>query len=299
MVHARGTPVSWLLFLDESGHDHKSMPYEVHGGIALHASKLWPFIQAVRTLEQSIFGAYLHDHGTEIKGAKLLNKSRFAWERQGQKLDPQARRKNALNFLNVSRQGGRPRRDEFTAFGQGCIELAEGICLLLKSHEAVLFASIIPPVKRPHDVAADVPRKDIVFLLERYFYFLKERDETGLLVMDQTEKDNDRKLVQRMEKYFAHTLQGSRRAQWVVPSPLFVDSDMVYGVQVADLCVYALNWAYRLGDMDKPTRPEIEPFVWLLEPLIWHGEGWHAGRHFRTRSVVYVPDPYTARGPQK
>ena len=32
-----GGEMSWLLFLDESGHDHKSMPYEVRGGIALHA----------------------------------------------------------------------------------------------------------------------------------------------------------------------------------------------------------------------------------------------------------------------
>ena len=27
--------MAWLLFLDESGHDHKQMPYEVRGGIAL------------------------------------------------------------------------------------------------------------------------------------------------------------------------------------------------------------------------------------------------------------------------
>lgn len=26
--------MSWLLFLDESGHDHKQIPYEVRGGIA-------------------------------------------------------------------------------------------------------------------------------------------------------------------------------------------------------------------------------------------------------------------------
>ena len=36
--------MSWLLFLDESGHDHKQLPYEVRGGIALHARQLWPFV---------------------------------------------------------------------------------------------------------------------------------------------------------------------------------------------------------------------------------------------------------------
>jgi len=32
--------MAWLLFLDESGHDHKQMPYEVRGGVALHAGEV-------------------------------------------------------------------------------------------------------------------------------------------------------------------------------------------------------------------------------------------------------------------
>jgi hypothetical protein len=49
----------WLLFLDESGHDHKATPYEVRGGIAIHAGKLWPLVQAVQRLELDCFGAPL------------------------------------------------------------------------------------------------------------------------------------------------------------------------------------------------------------------------------------------------
>jgi hypothetical protein len=109
--------MSWLLFLDESGHEHRNTPYEVRGGFAIHASKLWPFIQAVRSLEQATFGAYLHEFGSEIKGSKLLKRERFQWEKQGAKFDESARRKHALNFLNSTRQGRAPRRDEFTAFG--------------------------------------------------------------------------------------------------------------------------------------------------------------------------------------
>lgn len=291
--------MSWLLFLDESGHDHSTMPYEVRGGVALHASRLWPFIQAVRTLEQSMFGAFLHDFGTEIKGSKLLSRERFKWDQQGPRFDDQARRKYALNFLNSSAQGLAPRRDEFTAFGQACLQVAEGICLLLKSHNAVIFASMIPPVKPPADYTADMPRKDIVFLFERYFYFLNERNEVGLLVLDQTEKSNDRKLARRMERYFTDTVTGLRRAQLVVPSPLFVESDMAYGVQVADLCIYCLNWAYRFGEMTAPTRDEITPFVSLLESAIWHGTVDRGNERFKTHSVVYVPDPYLPRDPKK
>lgn len=50
--------MSWLLFLDESGHDHKKMPYEVRGGVAMHAGQLWPFVQAMQRLELECFGGH-------------------------------------------------------------------------------------------------------------------------------------------------------------------------------------------------------------------------------------------------
>ncbi len=287
--------MSWLLFLDESGHDHKNAPYEVRGGFAIHASRLWPFIQAVRTLEQSMFGAYLHEYASEIKGAKLLQKNRFAWADQGPRMDEAERRKHALNFLNSSQQGRTPRRDEFTAYGQACVGMAEAVIQLLSSHQASLFAAIIPRVKKPADAPADLLRKDHVFLLERFFYFLEAQQETGLLVMDETDKAEDRNFVRRMERYFTLTLIGRQRTQWIIPVPLFVQSEMAYGVQVADLCIYCLNWGLRLPGMIEPIRPEIEPFAWLLERITWHGDGYRDGQVFKTHGVVYVPDLYAAR----
>lgn len=287
--------MSWLLFLDESGHDHQNMPYEVRGGLAVHASKLWALIRAVQTLEQSCFGAHLHQYGSEIKGSKLLDRDRFKWSHQAPPLDPAARRKNALNFLNDSRQGRVPRRHEFTAYGQACIAMAEGIIERLRSHEARLFAAIIPKVNKPADQPAEYLRKDQVLLLERYFYFLEHRQEMGLLVMDGTEKTADRRFVRRLERYFTLTMTGVQRTQWIVPAPLFVEPDVVYGVQMADLCIHILNWACRLPGMTEPKRPVIEPFYWLLEGLIWRGDGYRGGQVFRTHGVVYVPDPYGGR----
>ena len=43
--------MSYLLFMDESGHDHRNCPYEVRGGVALHAGRLWPFVQGMLELE--------------------------------------------------------------------------------------------------------------------------------------------------------------------------------------------------------------------------------------------------------
>jgi len=287
--------VSWLLFLDESGHDHRTMPYEVHGGFAIHASKLWAFISAVRMLEQSTFGAYLHQYGSELKGSRLLNRDRFKWEQQGSRMDQASRRKHALNFLNTGKQNRTPRQDEFTAYGQACISMAEGVIQLLENHEARLFAALIPHLPRPTTVPEELLRKDLVFLLERYFYFLESQQEMGLLVMDGSEKKADRKLVRRLERYFTQTIPGRQRTRWIVPVPMFVESDMTYGVQVADLCIYCLNWGWRAQDMDQPTRPQIEPFVRLLKRIIWCGSGRREGRAFATYGTVYVPDPYESR----
>ena len=287
--------MSWLFFMDESGHDHHNAPYEVRGGFAIHASKLWPFIQAVRTTEQAMFGCHLSEQGSEIKGAKLLAKERFEWQDQGPRFDEAARRKHALNFLNSSRQGRSPRRDEFTAYGQASIAMAEAILPLLVSHDAVVFASIIPKVDRPINAPEDYLRKDQVFLFERFFYFLQSRQETGLLVMDESDKEGDRKFVRHMERYFTLTQMGRQRTQWIVPAPFFVQSDMAYGVQVADLCIYCLNWGLRLAGMTEAVRPEIEPFVWLFDRAFWHGDGYRDGTVFKTHGVFYVPDPYEAR----
>lgn len=287
--------MSWLLFLDESGHDHKNTPYEVRGGFAIHASKLWSLILGIRSLEQSTFGVYLSEAGTEIKGEKLLRKDRFKWAAQGSAIPPAERRKHALNFLNSGPQGRAPRRDEFAAYGQSCLEFTSGLISLLRGHDARVFASMIPAVRVPGATKPELLRKDHVFLLERYFFFLEERREAGLLVMDGTQKEEDRRFVRRMERYFTLTLTGRQRTTWIVPIPMFVESDMAYGVQVADLLIYTLNWGFRLNRMDRPTRPEVEPIAESLRPLVWHGDVYKEGAVHPSHGIVYIPDPYEDR----
>ena len=66
--------MAWLLFLDESGHDHKQMPYEVRGGVAFQDSQLWPFALAMQRLERDAFGCSLAEYQKELKGSTLLDK---------------------------------------------------------------------------------------------------------------------------------------------------------------------------------------------------------------------------------
>ncbi len=227
--------MSYLLFLDESGHDHRNLPYEVHGGFALNAKNLWPLVKALTTLEQAAFGDFLHRFKMEIKGSRLLDKDRFKFAAQAATMDDAARRKHCLGFLHKGLRKLPPTRDEFTAYGQACLTMVRGMFSLLEEHEARAFAAVIPrQLPMPAELPAELPpegllRKDLVFLLERYFYMLEHRKEMGLLVLDETEKMQDRRFVRRLEWYFKETATGRYRSARIVPSPFFVASDMACG----------------------------------------------------------------------
>lgn len=294
--------MSWFLFMDESGHDHRNMPYEIRGGVALSVTKLWYFIQGWRRLELDCFGVVLSDYGKEAKGEKLLDKDRFKWAQQGAKMSPEERRKLSRAFLERGRDKIAPNRDHFTAYGQASLEMARGVFDLLSAHDAKLFASFIPRGTKPPPgfIREDYLRKDQVFLLERYFYFLDGVHKHGLLVMDETEKSADRRFVKKLEAYFEKTETGRNRALSIVPSPLFVASDMSYAVQAADICLYCLNWGYRVPgwEAESTVRDEIaEEFGPKLRNLQWIGE-MPAGREdraFRSYGIVLVRDPYQSR----
>jgi hypothetical protein len=230
--------MSWLFFIDESGHDHKTTPLEVRGGVAIHASKLWSFIQGWQRLEEDAFGVRLRDHGKEAKGYKLLDKDRLRWASQTSPLPAPDRRKNVRGFLQKGKDKATPTSVEFAAYGQACLEMARGVFDLLYAHEAHLFASAIPRgVKPPANFhETEYLRKDHVFLFERFYYFLEAQAQHGLIVMDESEKTLDKKFVSRLESYFTRTGTGRNRSYWIVPAPLFVSSDMTYAVQAADIC---------------------------------------------------------------
>ncbi|MFI5103180.1 MAG: DUF3800 domain-containing protein [Terriglobales bacterium] len=286
--------------MDESGHDHRTMPYEVRGGIALHATKLWPFVQAMRALEESAFGDQLHRYKVEIKGHSLLDKHRFKWANQGALMEHIARRKHAVAFLNRGQQKQAPTRQEFTAYGQACLMMARGIFELLTSHSAVLFAVAIPrSVQKPATYEAEeYLRKDHVFLLERYFYFLETKNEAGLLVLDETDKSEDRNFVRRLERYFTRTQTGRYRAARIVPTPFFVSSDMTSLIQAADVCIYSLNCGFRLpsSGMNASVRPEIDAEFspWLRRLRFEMQVEGETGPH-RVFGITFVPDPYGGR----
>ena len=95
-----------------------------------------------------------------------------------------------------------------------------------------------------------------------------------------------------------HTLEAGdsrQRTQWIVSAPFFVESDMAYGVQAADLCICCLNWEWRNAKMSEPTRPEVVPFCDLVKRFVWHGDIYKKGKIHPGHGVIYVPDPYESR----
>jgi hypothetical protein len=293
--------MAWLLFLDESGHDHRQTPYEVRGGVALHAGEIWPFVQDLQRLELDCFGTRLAQFQKELKGCKLLDRDRFKWAAQDRVMLAEERRRHCRAFFTKGLEKKKsPSRPEFTAYGQACLEMARGMFETMRSRKAQLFAAVISrDVARPATFQAEeYLRKDQVFLLQRYFDFLEEKKEHGLLVMDQVEKAEDRRFVTRLERYFTRTETGRYRTAWIVPVPLFVASDLTYPVQAADLAIYSLNWGFRLPSrgMDAEVRPEIaNEFGPWINQLQFRGESYRDGNVYPEYGIVYVPDPYTRR----
>ncbi len=292
--------MSWLLFMDESGHDHKNTPLEVRGGIAIHASRVWGFVQDFQQCERNTFGFQLSERGMELKGSKLLERKRCRWANQEAELSDAERRNGVNRFVTKSQQQGAWRERDCTAYGQACRLMARTTFLLLKKHEATIFASVIPRGARPPKDYQfnDYLRKDHIFMQERFFWFLERKRECGLFVMDQTEKQNDKRYIKRLHNYYTKTQKGQQRSKWIVPSPMFVDSELSPGVQAADLCLYCINWGFRSPQWNfkGDTRDDIHTqYAGLCGDLQYRGTAPDGEGSHQQFGIVYVPDPFTGR----
>lgn len=255
-----------LLFIDESGQDHRESPYEILAGVAIREQDLWNLILAIQNLETEIFGIRLANVGVEIKGKKLLKAKTLRHAAQAPAIDAEERRDLCAEFLQKGRReslGGAPEprtRREITAYGQAVLDFVRGIYNLCAAYRVKVFASIVEP-DAPR-LATDFLRKDYSYLLERFFYYLEDTgaNEMGIVVFDELEKAQCRILIGQMERYFSATGRGYLRSARIIPEPFFVRSDLTTAVQLTDIAAYSINWGVRLKKMLKPARPEVEEF---------------------------------------
>jgi hypothetical protein len=87
----------------------------------------------MQRLELECFGCELHQFRKELKGSTLVDRKRFRLAAQAAPIAAEARWKHARGFLAAGLEQRSPKRDEFTAYGQACLEMARGILQLLSS----------------------------------------------------------------------------------------------------------------------------------------------------------------------
>ena len=269
--------MAYFMFVDESGQDHRDSPYEVLAGVAVHDTRLWDLICAVKNAEKQCFGtAYASGNDRELKAKKLLTRKTFRLAAQLPPFPPSQRAELAQAILD---DGSHPRKDQLTALGLAKIAFVGKVLDLASAHEAWAFASIVKP-DAPHPPTRDFLRKDYRYLFERFYNFVQGQlpHERGVAVFDERDKSQSHILLGQMSAYFLHTATGQSRSRRVVPEPFFVHSDLTTGIMLADFVAYILSNNVRLRRMTNPKRAELdelgEKVKRLQPPRVYTGPHW-------------------------
>jgi len=255
--------MAWLLFLDESGQDHRDSPYEVLAGVAVKDTILWEMIQKIHDAELFHFGRRYSKDSSELKGKKILKKKVFRHLSLTADIEQREIPYLARQCLDDGAASSSHRHLKALALAKtGYVASLFGIC---EAYRCRIFASIVDH-NAPKSLLQGL-RKDYTYLFERFFYFLEDDisesgiAQQGIIIFDEMEKSMCHLLIDQAQKYFKHTEKGRSRSRLIVPEPLFVHSDLTTGVQIADLIAYCLSWTFRLSAMTKPKREELERYL--------------------------------------
>jgi hypothetical protein len=267
-----------IFFLDESGQDLHEAPYEVRAAVDVPNEALWGLLQEMIALEKKHFGVALAEVGGESKGKKLLSRKRFAHAKQCRLLAEDYRRNLVRAFLQRGaiskhrKQPFVPYAEELAAYAQAGHAYVKDVLNAARRRQCKAFAAIVDKrVARPENQV--FLRKDYRYLLDRFSRHTQSISdhETGLMVFDQTEASDSRRLLQQMESYANETVTGYRTSQRLVPAPFFVDSRLTPVVQLADLVAYIVNWGIRFGKVTAERRDELKDFSRIVREMEWSG----------------------------
>jgi len=251
--------VAYFLFIDESGREFHNQSYEVLAGVAIGDRDLWNLVKTLQELEMKHFGArYTFGH-RELKAKKILKSKVFRHAGETDPIPAEERRELSRLCLVAGPTAG---FRQMCALAQAKLAYVDDVLETCGRFRCKAFGSIVKnPGATP--LPDDFLRKDYAYLFERFFYFLEDTDPnaSGIVVFDELEKSKSHLLVQQMDRYFKRTAKGQQRAAQIIPEPFFVHSDLTTGVQLADIAAYLLSWGFRTGDLTKPKRDNLAPFV--------------------------------------
>jgi hypothetical protein len=122
---------------------------------------------------------------------------------------------------------------------------AETLFDFIRDSDVAIFAMVMERPLRPLYEHETRLQPQFRWLLERIERFM-ERDyphDFALPIFDGQDPRSNEKLSRRFTSFMARSSRG-RAMQHIVPSPLFVDSSLTPGTQIADACAYVLRIAY-------------------------------------------------------
>ncbi len=269
--------MAYFLFVDESGTDGKSSPYEVLAGLAVDESQLWPLITAVHDAEVAFFGQRLSKEGTELKAKDLLKRKVFRHANQMPAFGPVERRAFANEALYEGALARKECRDshhtrnQLTALAQAKLAFVEHVFELCAQRRCCAFASMVIRAA-PRIATHTYLRKDYAFLLERFYNFLEAHRQNGFLILDELDSSLNTRLVSMMQEYFRDTATGRRRAMRIMPEPFIVHSELTTLVQVTDLQAYVLAWGMEL-DGRPCAREELRAMAQQVRAIGYQSRG--------------------------
>lgn len=251
--------MAFFLFVDESGHDQRNSPYEVLAGVCIQDRDLWNLVRAVQDAELRHFGTRYSEGAAELKAKRLLKQKTF---RLADDLPPLPVGERAALARSVLENPGDPTFRGLAALSQAKLAYVEEVLDICARFRCRALASIVLP-GAPRPPTSIHLRKDYAYLFERFYYLLEDRDPTaaGIVVFDELERSASHLLVGQMDRYFKRTRKGRQRAGQIIPEPFFVQSDLTTGIQLADLVAYLISWGFRTGEMSRPRRVELDPYV--------------------------------------
>ena len=285
--------MAWLIFLDESGQDHRESPYEVLAGVAVRDQDLWPLVTRLHELERRAFGRRYSAAERELKAKKILKRKVFDHAGLNCRVPPEDVPRLARETLDDGARNAS--LSHLKALALAKLDYVGSVLDACHEAGARIFASVIE--KDAPRSTLDGLRKDYAYLFERFFYFLEDREtrnpssEQGIVVFDELEKSQSHMLIGQVHAYFAGTATGRARSRLIIPEPFFVHSDLTTGIQLADIVAYLVSWGYRGMNMNKPARDELAPFVNRIRKMTYHAKRQRKGRpDFGIQSIAHIRD---------
>jgi len=254
--------LAYLLFVNGSGFESSSSPYEVVAGVIVEDRDLWNFGQAVEDAKVRHFGASLP--AAWCTARRLLKRKVFRLARQLPPFPFEERR--ALTRACLERGDAAGKR-EMTALAQSKLAYVGEVLDVCSRFRCRLLASIVSNrLPRP---APGYLRKDYAFLLERFFYFLEDQkpQQTGLVACSGRGSCLGALLADQMDRYFKGTVRGRQRTSLVVPDPIVVSGELAAGIEVAGLVAYVAAWGFRTRELTEPARNELFDFKEQIRAL--------------------------------